>query len=282
MIVIAAFFTSALKLAWLAGAVAGFVLIYALNRGGLRRISVYVLLGALVWLCTLKGGIHPTVAGALLGLLTPANAWVGDSTLLEVAEKALARLRGPSEGPSPGRRAAAMDLSLAASESVSPLERLEHGLHPWVSFVIMPVFALANAAVPISVEGFGHPVAVAVIVGLAVGKPLGIGLVSWLVIRMGWARLPAETGWASLLGAGALAGVGFTMALFVGSLSLEGDTLTASKSGVLAASAISLVVGMGVLFVAGRGRTGRSTEADYEGLDSEEPRAQTEVSSSAM
>ena len=255
VIIIAAFFTGSLKLGWLAGAVGGFALIYILNRAGLRRIGVYVLLGALVWLCTLKGGVHPTVAGALLGLLTPASAWLGQGTVLEVVQSAMTRIRG-AEGTGGGdaRREAAMDLSLAATESVSPLERLEHRLHPWVSFVIMPLFALANAAVPISVDGIGHPVSVAVIAGLVVGKPVGIFCLSWLVVRFGWARLPAGAGWKQILGAGSLAGIGFTMALFIASLSLEGATLTAAKSGILAGSAVSLLLGMSLLFVAGQRR----------------------------
>ncbi len=253
VIVIAAFFTGSLKLVWLAGALGGLAVIYLLNRGGVRRISVYVVPGAFIWLCTLKGGIHPTVAGALLGLLTPARAWVGDITLLEVVRSAVSRIRSTEDiGPAPSRREAAMDLSLAATESVSPLERLEHGLHPWVSFVIMPVFALANAAVPISTAGLAHPVSMAVIVGLVIGKPLGIALTSWLVVRFGWARLPASTSWTALIGAGSLAGIGFTMALFIASLSLEGIVLTAAKSGILLGSAVSLLIGISLLFAASR------------------------------
>jgi len=256
VIVIAAFFTGSLKTVWLAGALGGFVLIHLLNRGGVRQIPVYVVVGAFIWLCTLKGGVHPTVAGALLGLLTPASAWVGHATLRDVVQDAMSRIRGMDEpGPVPARREAAMDLSLAATESVSPLERLEHGLHPWVGFVIMPVFALANAAVPISADGLAHPVSLAVVVGLVLGKPLGIVLTSWLVVRLGWARLPAGTSWAAMLGAGSLAGIGFTMALFIASLSLEGDALTAAKSGILLGSAVSLILGMSLMLAAGRGRS---------------------------
>ena len=131
-------------------------------------------------------------------------------------------------------------------------ERLERGLHPWVSFLIMPVFALANAGVSITAEGMQHPVSIAVIVGLVIGKPLGIVLSSWLVVRLRWATLPAETSWLALLGAGSLAGIWFTMALFVASLSLEGAVLTAAKSGILLGSAVSLVAGVSILFAVGR------------------------------
>lgn len=248
VIVIALFFTASVKLVWLAAAAGGFGVVYGLNRAGLRPIAAYVILGALIWLCTLKAGIHPTVAGALLGLLTPAQAWLGDTTLVEVARRAIARLEGSEPKPDPERHEAAMALSYAATETVSPLERLERALHPWVSFAIMPVFALANAAVPISVEGLAHPIAIAVALGLALGKPLGILGASWLVIRLGWARLPGGASWTLLLGAACLCGIGFTMAIFIASLSLSDTALTAAKSGILTGSAISLVAGMAILY----------------------------------
>jgi NhaA family Na+:H+ antiporter len=249
VLVIAIFFTTSINAAWLAGAAAGFGLIGLLNRLGVRRVTMYALVGVGIWLCTLKSGVHPTVAGALLGLLTPASAWLGSATLLEVVQRTVERLRNTDAGGGPGaeRREAAEDLAFAATESVSPLERLEHGLHPWVSFAIMPLFALANAGVAVSLGGVTHPIATAVVVGLVAGKPLGIVLASWLVVRLALAKLPEATSWTTLVGAGCLAGIGFTMALFIASLSLAGPELEAAKSGILAGSAVSLGLGLGLL-----------------------------------
>jgi NhaA family Na+:H+ antiporter len=249
VLVIAIFFTTSIHAAWLAGAAAGFGLTSLLNRLGVRRVTAYALVGVGIWLCTLKSGVHPTVAGALLGLLTPAGAWLGSATLLEVVQRAVARLRDTDAGAGPDseRREAAEDLAFAATESVSPLERLEHGLHPWVSFAIMPLFALANAGVTVSLAGMAHPVATAVVVGLVAGKPLGIVLASWLVVRLGLAKLPEAASWTTLVGAGCLGGIGFTMALFIASLSLAGPELGAAKSGILAGSAVSLCLGLGLL-----------------------------------
>jgi len=247
--VIAIFFTTSIDAAWLAGAAAGFGLTSLLNRLGVRCVTMYVLVGVGIWLCTLKSGVHPTVAGALLGLLTPASAWLGSATLLEVVQRAVERLRGTAAGAGPDaeRREAAEDLAFAAIESVSPLERLEHGLHPWVSFAIMPLFALANAGVAVSLVGVIHPIASAVVVGLVVGKPLGIVLASGLVVRLRLAKLPEGASWTALVGAGCLGGIGFTMALFIASLSLAGPELEAAKSGILAGSAVSLCLGVGLL-----------------------------------
>ena len=249
VVVIAIFFTSSIDLAWLAGAAAGFGLTGLLNRSGARRVGVYALVGTGIWLCTLKSGVHPTVAGALLGLLTPASAWIGGATLLEVTQRAVGHLRGvdPGAGPDVDRREAAEDLAFAATESVSPLERLERGLHPWVGFAIMPLFALANAGVTVGLGGLTHSIAIAVAVGLALGKPVGIVLASWIVVHLGLAGRPDGTSWTTLLAAGCLGGIGFTMALFIASLSLAGTELAAAKAGILVGSATSLCLGLGLL-----------------------------------
>ena len=110
------------------------------------------------------------------------------------------------------------ELVTAAQEAVSPLERLETALHPWVAFVIMPVFALANAGVPIDASAFGQPVALAVAAGLILGKPLGIVGFSWLAVRFGWASLPSGISWSAMVAPAASAGVGFTMSLFIAGL----------------------------------------------------------------
>jgi len=131
----------------------------------------------------------------------------------------------------------------------APLARLESALHPWVAFGIMPLFALANAGVAVKLAALSHPVALAVAVGLVVGKPLGILLFSWLAVRVGVARLPAGVNWKVMLGAGCLAGIGFTMSLFIAGLALEGDLLDDGKIGTLSGSALSALVGCGLLAI---------------------------------
>jgi NhaA family Na+:H+ antiporter len=127
---------------------------------------------------------------------------------------------------------------------------LETALHPWVAFAIMPLFALANAGVPIELTAFREPVSLAVAAGLVMGKPLGIVTFSWFAVRTGWASLPAGVNWLVMLGAGCLAGIGFTMSLFIAALALEGTLLNAGKIGTLAGSAVSAIVGMVLLMFA--------------------------------
>lgn len=134
------------------------------------------------------------------------------------------------------------------------------GLHPWVAFLIMPVFALANAAVPVSASSVGEPIALAVAAGLFIGKPVGIFGASWLVVRLGWAKRPDGVTWPALAGAAWLGGIGFTMALFIAALGLEGAPLVSAKAGVLVGSFLSAVCGMGLLKAALRGRDAGSVQ----------------------
>ena len=248
VLVIAVFYSTDLSAAYLAAAAAGFGLTYGMNRAGVRAVPAYVVAGAGVWLAVLKSGVHPTVAGVLLGLLTPASAWVGDTTLTAVLRWALGVLtRGDPKPVVPLGL-----VSRAAREGVSPLDRLEAALHPWVVFAIMPLFALANAGVPVQPRDVGHPVALAVAAGLVIGKPLGVLAFSWLAVRAGVARRPAGVGWAALAGGGCLAGIGFTMSLFIAGLALDGDLLAVGKLGTLLGSAVSTALGVGILLVAAR------------------------------
>jgi NhaA family Na+:H+ antiporter len=261
--VIALFFTAKLNGLWLGAAACGFVVTWFLNRIGVRTIGVYVCIGAWMWLATLKGGIHPTAVGAALGLLTPANAWLGEKSLLQVFEHLGRELtqRVLSPGLDHSRRLV-NQVTLVARESFSPLERLEVTLHPWVAFVIMPVFALANAAVPISLDGLTHPVTNAVALGLVFGKPLGIILVSMIVVRLGLGNLPEGVSWLMLAGAGCLAGIGFTMALFTAGLAFEADYLFPAKSGVLVGSLASGILGVLILRLATTHAMVNPTRAD--------------------
>jgi NhaA family Na+:H+ antiporter len=229
---------------------AGLLVIVALARLGVRSIGVYVLLGALVWFGFHESGVHATIAGVLVGLVTPTRAWIPESGLAHTVDRVRALASGEGWQAAGSRQAALRELATAARETVSPLERIETSLHPWSSFAIMPVFALANAGIPIRFEAFGNPVAMAVMVGLVLGKPVGIVAASYVAVRLGLAELPEGVSWSALVGAGFLAGIGFTMALFIAELALAGPLLEAAKIGVLAGSALAALIGVGILLAA--------------------------------
>lgn len=216
------------------------MLVVILARLGIRSFGIYTLVGLVVWFAFQESGVHATIAGVLLGLLTPARPHLSKDAFVPFLEHA-------TEPPATDRPADVRTLRQAARETVSPLEYLESTLHPWVSFVVMPVFALANAGVPLHLASFLDPVALAVAAGLLVGKPVGILVFSWLAVRAGVAKLPDAVGWHAVAGAGCLAGIGFTMALFIAGLALDGTALEAAKVGVLAGSAVAAAIGLLVL-----------------------------------
>lgn len=246
VLVIALFYTTTIKMNWLAGAAVGLVVVAAMNRLGVRRVGLYVVVGIGVWLCTLKSGIHPTIAGVALGLMTPAVPWLGGPSFMGFLGHTHDTLR---DAETTRARAELMvaDLAFASREAVSPLSRIERALHPWTAFAIMPVFALANAGVPVAVESISTPVGLAIAGGLFIGKAAGIFGASWITVKLGWAERPAGVTWPILLGAAFLGGIGFTMALFIASLGLSGDLLVAAKIGVIMGSFCSAVVGMLIL-----------------------------------
>jgi NhaA family Na+:H+ antiporter len=215
----------------------------AFNWLGVRNIGVYACLGILVWLAFLKSGVHATIAGVILGLLTPARNYLGQNALIWFLERARQILEGDWE-KEVQKADTIRQFQWAARETISPVEYLEQTLHPWVAFGIMPIFALANAGVPFHLSELAAPVSIALILGLFLGKPLGILLFSWLAVRFHIAALPNHVGWRALTGAGFLAGIGFTMALFIAGLALTDSLLATAKIGILTGSAISALVGM--------------------------------------
>jgi NhaA family Na+:H+ antiporter len=232
VLIIALVYSGEIILSPLALATFGLCLILLLRWLGVRSVLVYAVLGTGLWLAFLKSGVHPTVAGVLLGLITPARPLIGRGMLLDVISDLYARLRGVQRGT-----------PQATPEAASTAERLEQALHPWVAFVIMPVFALANAGVKIEAHELATPVALAVTAGLMLGKPLGIILFSYASVRMGLTRLPEGLDWKMMLGAGCLGGIGFTMSLFIAGLALEGAQLEEAKIGILAGSMVSATLG---------------------------------------
>jgi len=257
VLIIAFVFTETLAWSWLGFAGAGFALVYLFDLIGVRSVAVYVGIGTLIWLAFLQAGVHPTVAGVLLGLMTPADAWIGPGTLATVLKTESERASREAAEPRKSR-VDATDAQFAAREAVAPLQRLEDGLHPWVAFGIMPLFALANAGVVLSLSSLTEPVAVAVAAGLLLGKPVGILLVCVLAIRVGLTSLPDGVSWGMLAGGACLAGIGFTMALFLNGLAFPAaafpEAEAAGKIGTLAGSAVSAVLGAIVLLIAVRRR----------------------------
>ncbi len=250
ILLIAFFYSTDISFVALGFAAAGIGTTYVLNRVGVRQVSVYVVVGAGVWLAVLKSGVHPTVAGVVLGFMTPATAWAGTAGFPNVLTQVLERLVKASDDSSTKQRHRALSqLAATAREGTSPLERLEFGLHPWVAFLIMPLFALANAGVGIEAASLGSPVAFAVTTGLVLGKPGGIVLFSWIATRLGFARLPSGVNWKIMMGAGCLAGIGFTMSIFIAGLALQDNLLDDGKIGTLVGSTISAILGCSLLLM---------------------------------
>jgi NhaA family Na+:H+ antiporter len=247
ILVIALGYSDALDGAALAFAAAGFGACALANRIGVRPVAVYVVLGAGIWLAFVVSGVHPTVAGVLLGLLTPASAFLPHADLDAAVARAAARLREEPPPSEADTQDLALELSETVHEAVAPLERLEARLHPWVAFVIMPLFALANAGVALDASAVGHPVQVGVAMGLVLGKPLGIALACFACVRLGLARLPTGVHWRHVIAGGCFGGIGFTMALFIAGLALEGGLLDAAKVGILSGSTLAALLGAALL-----------------------------------
>ncbi|MGH8951299.1 MAG: Na+/H+ antiporter NhaA, partial [Acidimicrobiia bacterium] len=252
--VIAIFYTADLDLRYLALAVGGLVLAKVANLVRIRSLFLYVPLGVAVWFFTLESGVHATLAGVALGLLTPARPMYPAE---EFDRRARAILDSfPNEPDTPEAREhadhEALLLSDISSEAVSPLSRLEHRLQIWSSFVVIPIFALANAGVDFRgvdmVAALTSSVALGVATGLVLGKTVGISLFTYITVRTGLGRLPAGTSWSQVVGLAAVAGIGFTVALFVASLAFSAPTLNdLAKVGIFAGSLVAGVVGALIL-----------------------------------
>ena len=180
----------------------GLAAIIACMKLGVHSLGVHLILSLGVWFELHASGIHATIAGVILGFLTPSKAWISERRLGRIIANTILFMQG-ADWRSPTRRHAALrQMERAARASISPLRRFEMVLHPWVAFVIMPIFALANAGVRIDGTAFVDPVALAVMLGLLIGKPVGIFLFSWLAVKTGFAKLPAGVGWPAILEGG--------------------------------------------------------------------------------
>ena len=255
VMVIALFYTSELNLLslWIALLVFGVLLI--LNALRMRNILVYAIFGLIMWVAFLKSGVHATVAGILLAVAIPARSKISESEFVSSTDSILGELHATHTAKMPpiehfeeeDFQAAVRTIEINCEEVRSPLHRLEHALHPWVAFAIMPVFALANAGILINAElteGFSNPLTWGIILGLVVGKPVGIVLFTVIASVTRLARKPAAYSWVQLIGATFLGGIGFTMAIFIANLAFAGSTfLPQAKLAILCASLLAGILG---------------------------------------
>jgi NhaA family Na+:H+ antiporter len=222
----------------------GLAIVFGAARVGIRSVPIYFLIGGFIWLALDASGIHATITGVLLGLMTPTGGWISNTRLRAILDRVIARPRGDNAGEAASDRKALVLARVATREALSPVERLEMALHPWVGFAIMPLFAFANAGIPLSTKDFGGSVTVAIFAGFALGKPVGVLALSWLAVRLGIATRPPDLTWGLIAGGGLLTGIGFTMALFIADLAFGQDVLGAAKLGILSASAVSAAAGV--------------------------------------
>jgi len=229
------------------------------NRVGVRNPIVYAGLGVALWLAILNSGVHATIGGVLLAATIPSRTRIDEDTFATRAEAAIFEFRNASDSSAstvmsnPAQQEALHNLERAVEAVQSPLLRIEHGLHGLVAFVIMPLFAFANAGVRLSRDlfaGLSWSVVFGVGMGLVAGKVIGISLASWGAVRAKAAVLPNQTTWKSVFAVSWLGGIGFTMSLFVATLAFgSGPLLDSAKVGILAASLIAGVVGWAVLLI---------------------------------
>jgi NhaA family Na+:H+ antiporter len=231
---------------WIAlGLVAfGLAIVALIARLGIRSIPVYFVIGAGAWLALDASGIHATLIGVILGLMTPTRSWVSDRRLHAIFDRVIAYPPGDHWSDDKAARRDLRQAGVAAREALSPIERLEFALHPWVAFTIMPLFALANAGVPIAGASFDQTLTTAIFVAFVVGKPVGVMLFSFVAVRLRVGTLPAELRWSLLAAGSLLTGIGFTMALFIAELAFDDVLLDSVKLGVMGASIISAGLGL--------------------------------------
>jgi NhaA family Na+:H+ antiporter len=231
---------------------AGVLGVVLLQRIGVRSPWAYTIPGFVVWLGFLDAGVHPTIAGVLLGLMAPVRSWFGETGFIEEAEAALDEFRSTAARSDHDEHELvhALDrIKKARTEALPPVVRLEEALNPWVAFGIMPLFALANAGVTLGSVDVGAAgagaIAMGVVVGLALGKPLGIVGCSFLAVASGLSKLPHGVDFRGLTVVGLLGGIGFTMALFIGQLAFtDAGSLGIAKLAVLVASAVAGILGL--------------------------------------
>ncbi|PKO12163.1 MAG: Na+/H+ antiporter NhaA [Chloroflexi bacterium HGW-Chloroflexi-10] len=254
VLVIALFYTAEISWLSLAAAAVFLILLVIVNRLGVRHPLVYTILGIGLWVAFLKSGIHATVAGVLLAMTIPTKARIKSKEFVKHGRVVLGDFERAEDGldtTNGNQQAALQELETIVKRTSAPLQRMEHALHPWVAFFIMPVFAFANAGVAFGdefVSAFTNPITLGVVAGLVIGKQVGITAFAWLAVKGKLADLPVGVTWLQIYGASCLAGIGFTMSLFIAGLAFgDSPALSTAKVGILAASLIAGFLGWIIL-----------------------------------
>lgn len=250
IVVIALFYSSGIALSGFGVALLGLIAISVLKRIGVRSKAAYIAPGLVTWAGTYAAGVHPTIAGVVIGLATPVRAWYGTSGFVQGVQQQLHEIE-QERGVTPDALSETLErVNIARREAMSPAESLIHTLHPWVAFAIMPVFALANAGVTlagVSTDDSSTHVMLGTAVGLLLGKPIGVLAACGLALATRVAILPHGIGTRHLVVLGLVAGIGFTMALFIAQLAFShAGLLAAAKIGILSASGAAAVLGLGI------------------------------------
>lgn len=256
VLVIAVFYTASIEAIYLgmAAVVIGFLLL--VNYLRVVNPLVYAVFGVLLWFAFLQSGVHATIAGVLLAFTIPARTRIDTEAFIAETRDSLdqfvaAAAPGQSILTNPQHQSALSKLETAIDAARSPMQRFEHALHTWVAFLIMPVFALANAGVALGdmgLDAITSPVALGIALGLIVGKQVGITAFTWVVVKLGVTQLPTGIQWRHIYGVASLAGIGFTMSLFIGGLAFDTEEqLTFAKIGILGGSAVSGIIGYTLL-----------------------------------
>jgi len=252
ILIIAVFYTASLDYLGLVVAAAGLLLVLLFQRMGIGKAYAYLLPGAIVWFGLLKTGVHPTLAGVILGLMAPVNSKPAQERPLDTIGRTLHELMDRFSQARDNPQAVAKPLKQlrhAEREVLPPVQRIQVGLHPWVAYGVMPLFALANAGVSLAGanlnDAVSHSVFLGVILALVLGKPLGVMLASWALVKLNICELPDGVTWKGVTLVGLLAGIGFTMSIFIASLAFSDRALLSSaKLSVLAASSVAAVIGL--------------------------------------
>lgn len=245
VLIIAFFYSGGLDYSGFAVIGAGILMVVGLHWIGVGTAWAYVVPGLVVWVGFLVTGAHPTLAGVVLGLMTPVRSLPMAEPPITILSRMIDELRGEST-PAAARL---HRMNIARRELLPPVIRVQSALHPWVAYGVMPLFALANAGITLDGVDVAHGAAAWVVVGvtaaLVIGKPLGIVGASWLMVRMGFSRLPPGVNWNGIALIGLLAGIGFTMSIFIAMLAFtDPDLITAAKLGVLLASVLAALSGL--------------------------------------
>jgi NhaA family Na+:H+ antiporter len=258
--VIAIFFVDDLSLAWLAGAGGTAIAVLLLQRLGVRLLAPYVVLAALLWLDVFESGVHATIAGVIMGFLTPSRPFYPREDAAKVIVGQLGEITADADVEV--TEATMLETSHLSHEAVSPLARMESAFHRWSAYFVLPLFALANAGVVISLSALGDALTgqlgLGIIVGLVVAAPLGGILFAWALVRLTPVRLPEGLDWSAISGVAPFKGIGFTVAIFIATLALEDPAdLEQAKLAILVGSAVSACAGLTALALRHRLRQGR-------------------------